>query len=295
MLPLRRQILALCGLAALAGCAPVDLLNATIPTNGLTITRGIAYGGGDLAAHPRLTLDLYRPANPAPGLPVVVFFYGGSWQDGRRRDYLFVAAELAKRGMIVAVPDYRVYPEVRYPAFVADGAAAVSFALAHATSWGGDPGRVFVVGHSAGAYIAVMLALDGTYLAAAGADRDRIAGTVGISGPYDFRPIIRPDIRAVFGDAADTDAAQPISHVDGHNRPLLLLTGNTDETVMPRNTAALAARVQAAHGQVETRNYPGVGHIGTIAAFAPLLRHEAPVLADVTAFVTDPANRLPTG
>lgn len=272
----------------LAACAPVDLLNATIPTAGLRITRGIAYGDGALAANPRLRLDLYQPANARGPLPVVVFFYGGSWQEGRRQDYTFVAAELAARGFVVAVPDYRVYPEVTYPGFVVDGATAVAFALRAAPGWEGDSNRVFVMGHSAGAYIAAMLALEPAFLAAAGSDRRLLAGTIGISGPYDFRPIVRPDIRAVFAGEADSDAAQPISHVDGHNKPMLLLTGLDDTTVMPRNTLALAARIRALGGPVEVLTYPDVGHIGTVAAFAPLLRGRAPVLRDVVGFCRDP-------
>lgn len=293
--PGRRAVLALgVAAAALAGCAPIDLLNATIPTSGLRMSRGVPYATGDLAVNPRLRLDVYRPAAPpAVPMPVIVFFYGGSWQEGRRQDYLFVAAELARRGWIAVVPDYRVYPETGYPGFLDDGAAAVAFVLRTTTSWGGDPRLVFVAGHSAGAYIAAMLALDPDYLAAVGVDRSRIAGTIGISGPYDFRPIVRRDVRAVFGAAADRDDAQPISHVDGRNRPMLLLTGEADDIVEPRNTIALAARIRAAGGPVTVRTYPGVGHIGTVAGFAPLLRGEAPVLDDVAGFVGDPANRIP--
>lgn len=281
----RRGILAASTLAGLAGCAPVDLLNATIPTRGLRITRGVPYASGTLAANPRCRLDVYAPADLTRPAPVVVFFYGGSWQEGRRQDYLFVGAELARRGIVCVVPDYRVYPEVTYPDFVRDGAAAAAFALRRAPSWGGDPGRLFVAGHSAGAYIAAMLALDPGYLAACGSDRDRLAGMIGISGPYDFAPIVRPDIRAVFGAQADSQAVQPIAHVDGRNKPLLLLTGDADETVRPRNTLALAARIRQEGGPVEVRVFPGVDHIGTVGAFAPLLRGQAPVLDDVTSFV----------
>jgi acetyl esterase/lipase len=278
-------MLSLVALAGLGACAPVDLLNATIPTRDLRIVRGVPYATGPLAANPSCTLDVYRPKSLSGPAPVVVFFYGGSWQEGRRQDYLFVAAELASRGLVVVVPDYRVYPQVRYPQFLGDGATAVAFSLASAESWGGEKRRVFVAGHSAGAYIAVMLALDPAYLAAAGTDRTRIAGTIGISGPYDFRPIVRPDIRAVFGAAADSDEAQPISHVDGHNQPMLLLTGDADTTVLPRNTLALAARIRAAGGPAQVRVFPGVGHIGTVTAFAPLLRDHTPVLDDVVAFI----------
>ena len=278
MKPLARAALLLCAL--LPACAPVDLLNATIKTEGLTIAKDIPYGAG-----PRRRFDIYRADASEGTLPVAVFFYGGSWQDGSKDDYLFVAAALARHGILVAVPDYRVYPEVQYPAFLRDAAQAVAFVRKGAPSWGGDPHRVFLVGHSAGAYIAAMLALDPEYLAAAGDSRDALAGMVGISGPYDFLPITGPDIRAVFDGSANSPASQPISYVDGHNPPMLLLQGDADTTVYPRNATALAARIRTAGGHVETKLYPGVGHVGAVLGFAPLFHDKSTVLDDVTQFI----------
>ena len=278
---------------ALVACSPLGTLNDTISTRGVTVVRDIPYETGPLAGNPRLRLDVYRPSQISGTLPVVVFVYGGSWEFGSRQDYPFVADELARRGIVVMVPDYRVYPEVRFPDFLDDTAHAVAFAHHSAASWGGDPRRVFVVGHSAGAYNAAMLALAPEYLAAAGDDRDAIAGTVGIAGPYDFLPIKRADIRAVFASVPDLSVTQPIGYADGRNRPLLLLHGDADETVLPRNSAALAARIAAQGGRVALKLYPGVGHLGIVAAFAPLFRDRASTLDDVARFVTDPANAAP--
>ncbi len=275
-----RAALAVCAL--LPSCAPVDLLNATIATDGLTIVKNIPYGEG-----PRRALDLYRADASAGALPVAVFFYGGSWQSGSKADYLFVAAALARRGILVAVPDYRVYPEIQYPGFVEDGAAAVAYVRRAAPSWGGDPNRVFVVGHSAGAYIAMMLAIDPEWLAQAGDSRDALAGAVGISGPYDFLPIREADIREVFGRFADDPRGQVIDHVDGHNPPTLLLQGEADTTVYPRNATALAARIRAAGGPVEVKMYPRVGHIGAVLGFAPLFSGKSSVLDDTAGFITN--------
>ncbi len=268
-----------------------DTLNATIATDGLSVQRAVRYG-----PESRQAMDLWRPRNAAAGLPVVVFFYGGAWQRGRRQDYPFVAATLARRGMLVAVPDYGLYPQVRYPVFIEDAARAVAVILREARAWGGDPDRVFVAGHSAGAYLAAMLALDPRWLAAAGADRARLAGMVGLAGPYDFLPIQDEDIRAVFAAAADLRETQPVGHVDGRNPPLLLLHGAADTTCYPRNSLALAARVRATGGEAEVRLYPRVGHIGIVLGFAPLFRFRAPVLADVAAFVLgNSRNRGRTG
>jgi acetyl esterase/lipase len=278
--PLLRAVL-LCLPTLLARCAPVDALNATVPLDGLTVDRDVPYAPG-----PRGGMDIYRPTHATGPLPIVVFFYGGSWQDGRRQDYKFVAADLARRGMVVAVPDYRLFPEVRFPSFLQDGARAVATVRRDATRWGGDPTRLILAGHSAGAWIAAMLALDPQWLHAAGDSRDHIAGMVGLAGPYDFLPITGPDIKQIFAPAdADLSTTQPIDQVDGHNPPMLLLAGDDDTTVYPRNTLALAARIRAAGGPVEAKTYPDLAHIGIVISLAPIFQFRAPVLDDMSRFI----------
>lgn len=268
-------------LAALASaCSPSGLLNATVPSSGVSITHDVAYAEG-----PRHTLDIYRPNASAGPLPLIVFLYGGSWRMGSKATYPFVALPLAARGAVVVVPDYRLYPEVMFPDFLRDNAAAVAWAASHAGSLGADPHSVFVVGHSAGAYNAAMLALDPRWLAGAGYDRARLAGVAALAGPYDFLPMTDPDIIPVFAPVDDGPASQPVSYVDGRNPPLLLLAGDADTIVQPRNTTSLTARVRSAGGLVESKLYPGTGHIGIITAFAPLFSGRAPVLDDVWQFI----------
>ena len=214
-----------------------------------------------------------------------MFFYGGSWKMGSKAMYPFVAATLARQGNVVIVPDYRLYPQVRFPAFLQDCASATAWSFAHLGQIGGDPARLFLMGHSAGAYNAIMLALNPQYLAAAGTSRARLAGAIGLAGPYDFKPMEDADVAAVFAPVGDAAAGQPISFADGHAPPLLLLDGSADTIVKPRNTLALAARERAAGGQVEDRIYPGVGHIGMVIAIAPLFQGKAPVLKDVERFI----------
>ncbi len=277
------------GAVLLAGCSPADVLNATVPAGDTTVVHDIPYGPG-----PRRTLDVYKPAPHAaqPGGPLLVFLYGGSWRTGDKSLYPFVARPLAARGAIVVVPNYRMFPEVQFPGFLDDNAQAVAWALAHAAELGADPRAVFLVGHSAGAYDAAMLALDPTYLVRAGATRDRLAGVVGLAGPYDFLPITDPAVIPVFASVNDGPASQPITYADGHNPPLLLLAGTDDTIVDPRNTERLARRVRSLGGPVESRIYPALGHIGIVTAFAPLFAGRAPVLDDVWAFVQ--AHRPPT-
>ena len=231
-------------------------------------------------------MDVYAPTARTAALPLVVFFYGGSWQTGARGDYRFVAASLARRGMVVVVPDYRLYPEVRFPDFVVDAARAVAAARAGARQWGGDANRLVLMGHSAGAHIAALLALDPSYLAAQGDSRDHVAGLVGLAGPYDFLPITGPTIKLIFAPANDNLAlTQPIHFADRHAPPALLQVGGADTTVLPRNSVALAQAIRAAGGRVELREYARLGHIGLVTALAPLFRFRAPVLDDIVNFV----------
>ena len=264
----------------LSACSPTGILNATVPTDGVAVTHDVAYADG-----PRHTMDIYRPPGAVGQMPLVVFVHGGNWRTGDKAMYPFVALPLAARGAVVAVPDYRLYPDVQFPGFVDDTARAVAWAAAHAAEFGADGGRVFLVGHSAGAYNVAMLAVDPGFLARAGFDRARLAGVVGLAGPYDFLPMTGEDVREVFASAQDGPLSQPITYVDGRNPPLLLLAGTDDTTVMPLNTVSLTAKVRAAGGVAEDKLYPGLGHIGIITAFAPLFQWRAPVLDDVWAFI----------
>jgi len=264
---------------AVAGCTPAAPLNLLARRDGLEVHTSLAYADG-----PRQTLDVYRP-RAAQAAPVVVFFYGGSWQGGSKETYPFVATALARKGYVTVVPDYRVYPEVRFPAFLEDGAQAVQWVAQNAKRFGGDPARIILMGHSAGAHIAAMLALDPQWLGARGLDPRRdIAGLIGISGPYDFLPIRDPDLQLVFG-GADRAITQPIMFVRGGEAPALLLTGDADTTVDPGNTPRLANKLRAAGSNVREIVYPGVKHLTIIGAFAPVLRFLAPTLADVDAFI----------
>jgi acetyl esterase/lipase len=281
-MPPKRLGRAVLGLAAatLSACSPAQLLNATVPTAGVTITRDVAYG-----ADPRQKLDIYQPATPMPGRPGIVFFYGGSWNSGSKSTYPFVAATLARKGVLVFVPDYRLYPAVTFPAFLADCARATVWAQSHAAAYGGRPDDLFLMGHSAGAYNAAMLALDPTFLRAAGGDRATLRGMIGLAGPYDFLPMVDPEVIAVFNGGKIDPATQPISYVDGHAPPLLLLAGADDRTVYPKNTVNLARAVAQHGGTVDWHVYPGVGHIGLVISIAPLFQSKDTALADTLAFI----------
>ncbi|WP_434624821.1 alpha/beta hydrolase [Azospirillum sp. B2RO_4] len=265
----------------LSACSGPQIVDALTPHSGYTVTTGIPF-----AEDPRLLLDLYRPDRPKSGAPTVVFFYGGNWESGDRGMYRFVAQALTSRGFSVAIPDYRLYPRVRYPEFLRDSAAAVAWVRRHGAEHGAQPGPVAVMGHSAGAYNALMLAVDRRWLAEQGLDSARdLRAAVGLSGPYDFLPLQSDMLKDLFGPVERRPDTQPINHVAAPLPPLFLATGTTDETVLPRNSRNLAARVREAGGTVRTAEYQGMGHIRTVAALAAPLRWLGPVLDDVDAFL----------
>jgi len=287
--PSALPVLFLCLLLATTGCTRFDMLNATIPSCGYVRTNDIHYG-----SEPRQKLDVYQPndakayqPNDAKaGASIVVFFYGGDWQSGSKTNYRFVAQALASQGFIAVMPDYRLYPQVTFPAFVEDGALAIRWAHDNATRFGGDPSRIFLMGHSAGAHIAVLLTLDEHYLKAVGLDCSAIRATAGLSGPYDFVP--PPDDRGAFGmsrdDTKPDPRIEPINFVDGHAPPLLLVQGLQDTTVGPENTINLAERARQAGGNVRTIFYPDRAHVGVVLSLAWPFRWLAPTLHDTTAF-----------
>jgi acetyl esterase/lipase len=281
----RRGLLTLAALTPLpvSGCSVSRLVAAVTPTDHYRRTNALAYGEGE-----RQRLDLYVPnvvAAQGEGahVPVIVFFYGGSWQRGQRAFYAFVGEALASRGFVVAVADYRVYPDVTFPAFVEDAAAAVAWVRRNARRYGGDPSRLVVAGHSAGAHIAMLIALDRDYLVAAGAP-GAVAGAIGMSGPYDFLPLRNDRLKAIFGSPDALPRTQPIRFVRADAPPLLLLHGADDTTVWPVNAQRLAERVHAAGGRADVKLYAGVGHIGLIARLAAPLRDGETVLDDIAAF-----------
>jgi acetyl esterase/lipase len=281
-LPPLRQALAFAVLAlTLGACSPLTAFANLTPTDrAQQAGQGLAYG-----TEPRQRLDLYAPPNGAEGAPVAVFFYGGTWEDGRRQDYGWVGRALAAEGFLTLAPDYRLYPEVTYPTFLEDGAAAIAWAVQNAAAYGGDPSRIVLIGHSAGAYNAVMLGLDRRYLEAAGVDPSRIRAVAGLAGPYDFLPLEGATVRGVFGVADDLPATQPINQVDERAPPAFLATGDSDSVVLPRNTEALAGALRAQGVAVETRFYPDLGHAGVLLALSRPLRGRAPVLEEMTAFL----------
>lgn len=271
--------LLICGALVAAACSPLRAFDTVMPKDEASrrVAADIPYGEG-----PRRQLDVYAPvaAGKRP-LPVIMFIYGGSWASGTRDGYHFAARALSAAGFVTVVPDYRLVPEVRFPGFLQDCAAAFRWVRAHAPHYGGDPDRIVLVGHSAGAYNAAMLALDPQLL---GADRAAVKGFAGLAGPYDFLPFNGSVVTKTFGAWPRPEETQPIHYADASAPPVLLLHGREDDTVWPKNSINLDRKLRAAGVPSDLKVYRSLGHVGIVTALARPFRGEAPVLSDIVAF-----------
>jgi len=274
----------------LAACTPLSLLNRLGPRDrgAVRLVRDIAYG-----EDARQRLDVYGPADAAPSsLPVVVFFYGGGWDSGIKADYGWAAQALASRGFLVILPDYRLVPQVIFPAFVEDAARATAKAFDIVSHFGGDPQRLAVAGHSAGAHLAMMIALDRRYMSAV--DRPGvIRAAAGLAGPYEFLPFnVTASINA-FSRAPDPTLTQPVTFVRPDAPPLWLGHGTDDIVVHDEDSILLDRLTREAGGHSELKLYPGLDHADLIATFSPLFRKKAPVLDDLSGFLHRQVGQAP--
>jgi len=280
MLKFKAAILA--GISVLlSACSPFAAVNLLVPRSGYDVHDGIAFG-----IDSRQKLDIYVPNGLKSPAPVLLFFYGGNWESGKRADYLAFGQAFASRGIVTVIADYRLYPQVKYPVFVEDGARALAYVHAHISAYAGDPEHIFVAGHSAGAYNAVMLGSDPRYLKTVGGDFSWIRGVIGIAGPYDFLPLSASDLIDIFHGANNAEA-MPINHIDGPRPPMLLATGSDDSTVGPGNSDRMAAKLKSFGNSAQVIHYPGVGHIGIILSLVPGFRGKTTLQQDILNFIHD--------
>lgn len=232
------------------------------------------------------TLDVWQPSGGGDrGLPVVIFWYGGGWAHGSRDAYAFAGRAFARRGFVTIVPDYRKVPQVHFPAFVQDGADAVKWVRDHVDGYGGDPRRIALAGHSAGAYTAAMLTLDPRWLRAEGVDPGIVKAMVGLCGPYDFYPFTVERAAEAMRGAADPAMTQPIHFARADAAPMLLVSAGDDVQVHAHNAINLTARLKAVGPRVVHENYPGLSHEDVVMALSKPFRGKAPVLDHAVAFL----------
>ena len=239
-------------------------------------------------ADERNKLNIWVPTGTKKSdkLPIIVFLYGGGWYSGARDDYGFAGRAFARQGFIVVIPDYRIVPDGHWPDFLQDSAAAVAWTDAHIANYGGDPDRIALSGHSAGAYNAVMLALDPQWMKGAGSDPSVIRGVAALAGPYDFAPFEkggRADV--AMGDIRPVERTQPIQFVRADAPPLWLGHGTADTVVRVRNSRNLAAAMHKVGGTATLRTYDGLSHNDLVMALTGPLAYKGPILAEATDFL----------
>lgn len=285
-------------LLASTACSPIKVLNAIVTDNTYALKADIAYG-----ALPRQKLDIYTPITSTennqldietnkPLKQVIVFFYGGNWDSGEKEDYKFVAEALASSGHIVVIPNYRVYPDVLFPELMIDPAMVAKWVKTNINQYGGDAKQIFLSGHSAGAHLAVMMAVNPEYLAKVSLKPSDFIGVIGLAGPYDFLPLGTDRLRAIFGVNAQQWKSQPINFVDGKNPPMLLAVGLKDNTVWPRNSYNLAKKINANNGTVKVVEFADYGHIDMVSKLAKPLRGNGELLKAVADFIQNTSAKL---
>lgn len=269
-------------LVSTTGCTQLAFVTANLPTHlsKTTVVHDQVYG-----PDPLQTLDIYRPNNvQGHVLDVIVFFYGGRWTTGAKEDYRFVGTTLAEQGFVVVIPDYRKYPQVRFPVFVHDGAKALAWVSDHIAEWYGNPARIHVVGHSAGAHIGALLTANPQYLSDQGKDRSLIIfDFAGLAGPYAFTPD-EPDLEDMFGPPQNYPRMQVTTYIDGTQPPMLLLYGAKDTAVKRANLEKLERLITQRGGCVRSHIYPDADHTALLRALTWWTLQGIPVVDDIATF-----------
>jgi acetyl esterase/lipase len=261
------------------GRSPAVMLNLTVPRSGYRLHRDLAYGTGR-----RHRFDLYLPLAVSSPAPVVLFFYGGAFRVGRKDEYRVVGQALASKGIIVAVADYRLYPQARFPDFLDDGAKAFAAVRGSVAEFGGDPDRIFIAGHSAGAYIAAMLAANPEYLRKVNLELSAIRGVIPIAGRFHEMPVGDPIVVETFRGPARPET-RPATFIDSKRPPMMLVAGAAESPEVLESHKKLAAHLRAQGSEVEEITYPHIGHMGIMLALAPGFRHRARLREDIARFV----------
>lgn len=273
----------MCLIALLFACSPLTLVNLASSTDHFEKITDVAYGSID-----RQKLDIYIPKetnneNNANRV-LVVYFYGGAWESGSKNKYKFIAATLTQQGYTVAIPDYRLYPEVVFPSFVEDAALAIAWLQKNHEEYISHVERIYLMGHSAGAHIASLLTTNEQYLNKAEVNTENLAGFIGLAGPYNFLPLKSNKLKKIFPEKIRT-SSQPIKYIDGNEMPILLLHGKKDTTVLPKNSESLAEKIKSKNGNVTLRLYENTNHTKIIAPFIRGFEDSAPTVRDIVSFI----------
>ncbi len=276
-----RSVLAVMISLSLSACQSAGFFLVNLPSR---IPPNPVHSTHSYGPQPWQKLDVYRPHNVSGPAPVLMFIYGGGWTDGERWQYRFVANRFTQRGFVVVIADYAKYPRQTHPGYVEDLALASRWLVDNIADHGGDLKALHLAGHSAGAHIGAMLLANRSFLAAHDLKPDIYQSFIGLAGPYSFTPKEAP-YTEVFGPPERYDEMKVDRFVNGTEPPMLLLHGADDDVVGEFNLERLAAAIRQHDGQVETKIYPELGHIGIMSALSGLWPHTAPVTEDMVRFM----------
>lgn len=288
--------------------------NPLILMNALAFSRKVKrYKNLSYANDTRHKLDLYAPklkgpssaANQVVNNSVIVFVYGGAWDSGHKDNYKFAAVELAKLGYITAVPNYRLYPDVKFPHFIEDVASACAALPQQLVSLGLKPQvslqhplSIILIGHSAGAHTVAMLNTEPKYLKQAEANI-KIQACIGLAGPYDL-PLDDPLVTGKFDGVQLHDISEQqhdMGHVHNHHdanpinlatdkmSKMLLMHGRADETVGLYHLERFSQRLTELKVEHQTIIYDKVPHRHIVGGLSKLFQFMNPVYKDIAAYL----------
>ena len=241
------------------GCSPFKVADILSPYSDYKLNADVSYG-----TLGRQKLDVYTPTKTPISDDIIVFIYGGSWRSGEKSNYRFIAQPFADAGFIAIVPNYRLYPEVRFPEFNNDVAKAIAWVHRNFSN-SEDLKNIILVGHSAGAHIAALISLNPNYLGAEGLSPSIIKSWVSLAGPLAFNPLKTKSIRPIFETIKnDIKQAQPINFVSKNSPPALLLHGKEDTTVYEKNSLLMAKACENKGVITLQKSFKNLGHAGLL-------------------------------
>lgn len=264
----------------LSACQPASVLNTVTPSGSYQLTTDVKYG-----EHPRQRMDIYLPRDQPYQQQVVVFVYGGSWESGDKSDFPFIAQAFTRLGYITVLPNYRLYPEVEFPEFIHDVAAAIGALPDKLPAQCPSADKLILAGHSAGAHTAALLATDARYLEQAGASLEQISAFIGLAGPYDL-PLDHEQVRDKFTQVEGNEA-NPVALATAQTPPTLLIHGLSDNIALPDHAERFKARLETLGIPVTLHLYPRRRHIDLVASLASPLRFWTPAYQDIQQYLQD--------
>ncbi len=268
--------------AVLSSCAPVNILNTLTPSSSFDRTKNISFGSLE-----RQTLDIYRTDRPKSGAPMLVFIHGGSWSEGNKDIYKFLAEGFTSSGYDVVVPNYRLYPVARYPDMIVDSAKAIAYMVKE------NPERNFVLmGHSAGGYNMLMTMLVPKYLRTENVSLCRkIVGGISLAAPTGIIPLSEEPYITIFPDRF-TGLDAPLNNVNAPTPPIFLGNGAKDKTVYPQNAKALAQKITERGGVAKVKIYEDLNHIDMVKVISRLFDGGSTLKSDIIDFIDRLPNEL---